>query len=141
LVPQTGHYSAPIRHAVAAISALLKSLESTSRSPLRIEIQKKKNEQYQFALQQYSKAVSTLKHLLSTEGSHYRTALIASLIFTSIETLHGDLVSATSHIIGAFSLATKANCYPKSSWTIEATHFTFDDELVQMITGLEVQSK
>ena len=76
LIPQTVHESAPILHAVVAVSALSKCLETSSRSPLRIDAQRQRDSQYQYAILQYSKAISSLRHLLRTKGSHYRVTLI-----------------------------------------------------------------
>jgi hypothetical protein len=97
-----------VRHAIAAVAALLKSLKTTSRSPLLIGAQQQQNGEYRFAVQQYTKAISSLRHLLSTSGSHYTTALVASVLFITMETLHGDLVTASIQIVGAFCLAAEA---------------------------------
>lgn len=141
LVPQTGYESPPVRHAIVALAALLKCLETTPRSPLRIDVQKQRDTQYQFALRQYNEAVFALRYLLSSKGSHHRTALIASVLFMSIEILQGDHVSGYKHIAAGFSMAAEAGRYMKSPRKTRTHHITIDDELVQMFTDLEVQSK
>ena len=115
LVPQIGHDAEPIRHTIAAVTALLESLETTSRSPLLIDTQQPQNGEYRIAVRQYAKAISSLRHLLSTSGSHYTTALVASVLFITIETLHGDFVAASAQIVAAFFLAAEAvGCHKHS---------------------------
>lgn len=64
------------------------------------------SEVYRFAVSHYSKAISSLRQLLSMNSSNHTVALITSVIFVAIEMLQGDNVTASAQIIGAFGLAT-----------------------------------
>lgn len=141
LVPQLGHDAEPICHAIAAVTALLKSLEKKPRSPLLIDAQDRHTEDYRFAIRQYTKAILSLKHLLSTKDTHYTTALVASILFITIETLHGDLEAASTQIVAAFFLAAEALGGQKDSRKASTSQSILDNDLLQMFTGLEVQSK
>jgi len=76
VIPLHGHNSIPVRHATIAVAALLKCLETSAKSPSPSDSQKRRDSQYQFAILQYSKAVTSLRRLLSTKGSHHRVTLI-----------------------------------------------------------------
>ena len=75
--------------------------------------------------------------MLATEGSHHTITLVASILFISIESLQGDLVTASRHIFSAFSIAAEASALNQSV----AQRLPIDDELVDTLYGLEFQSK
>ena len=141
LVSQIRHDAEPVRYAIIAVTVLLKSLETASRSPLLIGAQEEKNCHNCFAIQAYTRAISPLRRLITTNGSHYNTALIASILFIVAETLQGDLVTASTQIIGGFLLAAEAVRCQTDSRKAKTNHFSLDNDLVQIFTNLEFQSK
>jgi hypothetical protein len=145
LVPQTGYSSPPIRYALTSVTALIKVVENTRRSPLQIDNQNQTDSQYQFAIAQYSKAISALRHLLSTKASNLRVTLTACLLFACIETLLGNITGASYQIIGGFKLLAEAyqgqNVKRIDSQSTRAKKILppIGYEMTNMFTNLEVQ--
>ncbi|KAK6614767.1 C6 zinc finger domain protein [Botrytis cinerea] len=82
-VPQLCHQDAPIRYATIALGALAKSLEITS-SPTRLSLSgfpqvdhHNLDEHHRFALREYSRAIASLRIILSDGRRHLRTSLTA----------------------------------------------------------------
>lgn len=145
LVPQTGYSSPPIRYGLTSVTALIKVAENTRRSPLRLDHPNQFDSQYEFAITQYSKAISALRHLLSTNTSSLRVTLTACILFACIETLLGNITGASYQIIGGFKVL--AEVYQSPSVRRSDLHLAgvkrilppIDYELTSMFTDLEVQ--
>lgn len=101
VIPQECHHEPAIRHAILALSALCKASAS------KIETVDANNKHLDFALVQQSKAISSFRKSLS-EGRPLRTqvrlALMASLLFGSFESFHGNSETASQQISSGLNI-------------------------------------
>ncbi|RAL60230.1 hypothetical protein DID88_000010 [Monilinia fructigena] len=109
-VPQLCHHDPPIRYATIALGALAKSLEITS-SPTRLSLSgfpqidhHHLDEHHRFALREYSRAIASLRIILSDGRRHLRTSLTACVLFMTFESLQGSYEGALTHLRGGSRL-------------------------------------
>lgn len=98
IVLQTCLYEPAILHALLALSATHKGGRLRCRSITT-------NEAEQFALRQYSKAITHLQpHFLSRSKASMRVALISCLIFVSLEFLRSHYKAGVTHLESGLNL-------------------------------------
>lgn len=144
-VLQESHSEASIRHAVVALGALYKTLEKASESPpgspeSNYSADTAPNH-YNFALQQYGKALTRLRESLqNNETRSQRTILISIVLFTCFQSFTGDHRAAISQVQSGLGLLedrrqdSKQPLVPQKDEPVE-------EELLQMFTRLAVQAK
>ncbi|KAL2075090.1 hypothetical protein VTL71DRAFT_32 [Oculimacula yallundae] len=143
-VLQESHSEAAIRHAVVALGALYKTLETVSESPPGSPdsgtIDTAPNH-HNFALQQYGKALTRLRESLENrETRSARTLLISIILFTCFQSFTGDHKAAILQIQHGLGLLEERRQDSKQPM-IERKEDIVEDELVQMFTRLAVQAK
>ena len=91
LLPQLSHHEPTVRHAVVALSAAYIKRPSSSRAPQKAhEV---------FVLEQYNRAIQSLRKLLSTvQHPCFTVLLVTCLLFSGLEMLHGNERRARSII-------------------------------------------
>jgi hypothetical protein len=96
LVLQESHNVAAIRHAVIALGALNKSLESAPGPDLKVnDIQSIDKKHHEQAVLQHLKAIQALNYYISSSNApQLRNALIACLLFVCFETFQGSYASS-----------------------------------------------
>ncbi|KAE9377133.1 hypothetical protein N431DRAFT_480242 [Stipitochalara longipes BDJ] len=106
LVLQESHNVAAIRHAVIALGALNKSLESAPGPDLKVNvIQSIDKMHHQHAVSQHLKAIQALNHYISSSSSpQLRNALIACLLFVCFETFQGSYASSVQQTYGGLKI-------------------------------------
>ncbi|PQE17519.1 putative UPC2 Regulatory involved in control of sterol uptake protein [Rutstroemia sp. NJR-2017a BBW] len=106
IILQESHGIAPIRHAIIAIGALNKSLESAPRPHLKVNvIQEIDRKHHEFAVLQHLKAIQALKQYISNStGPQLRTALITCLLFVCFETFQGSYATSVQQTYGGLKL-------------------------------------
>lgn len=109
-VLQLCHHDAPIRYATIAIGALARSLEVT-QFPTRLSLSgfpqvdhRYMDEHHSYALRQYSRAIGSLRSLLSDGRRHLRTSLTSCVLFMTFEALQGSYDAALTHLRGGSRL-------------------------------------
>jgi hypothetical protein len=109
-IPQLCHQDAPIKYATIAVGALAKSLEITS-SPTRLSLSgfpqidhRHLDEHHRFALRMYSRAIASLRIILSDGRRHLRTSLTACVLFMTFEALQGNYDGSLTHLRGGSRL-------------------------------------
>jgi hypothetical protein len=111
-IPQLCYQDAPVRHATITLEALAKSLEVTS-FPTRLSLSgfpqidhNHLDEHFRYALRQYSRALGSLRTMLSDGRRHLRTSLVSCVLFMSFEALQGCYDGALTHLRGGSRLLT-----------------------------------
>jgi hypothetical protein len=109
-VLQLCHHDAPIRYGTIALAALAKSLEVTS-FPTRLSLSgfpqidhHHLDEHHRYALRQYSRAIASLRAILSDGRRHLRTSLTSCILFMSFEALQGNYDGSLTHLRGGSRL-------------------------------------
>jgi len=111
-IPQACYQEPPIRHATIALTALAMSLENTypsagTFSSALPRIDPNHLDKYRsYALKQYSKAISSMRSMLSDGRQHLTTSLIACVLFMSFEALQGHYEAALIHFHAGEQLLT-----------------------------------
>lgn len=144
-VLQESHSEASIRHAVVALGALYKTLEKASESPPGSPESNYSGDtapnHYNFALQQYGKALTRLRESLqNNESRSQRTILISIVLFTCFQSFTGDHKAAIVQIQSGLGLLEDRKQDSRQP-LIRQKDDTVEDELVQMFTRLAVQAK
>jgi hypothetical protein len=143
-VLQESHSEASIRHAVVALGALYKTLEKYSESPPSSPDSNSVDtapNHYNFALQQYGKAIARLREAIqNNETRSQRTILISVVLFTCFESFTGNHTSAISQIQHGLGLLEERRQQSKQQMVIKQKDVV-EDELVQMFTRLAIQAK
>ena len=142
---QESHSEASIRHAVVALGALYKTLEKASESPPgspdtsnRFETATK---HYNFAFQQYGKAITRLRESLENQETRsQRTTLISIVLFTCFQSFTGDHKAAIAQIQHGLGLLEEMRQDSRQP-LIGMKDTIVEDELVQMFTRLAIQAK
>ncbi|KAG9235209.1 hypothetical protein BJ875DRAFT_279511 [Amylocarpus encephaloides] len=138
------HSEASIRHAVVALGALYKTLEKASESPPSSPDSTSYDtapNHYNFALQQYGKALTRLREALQNQETRsQRTILISVVLFTCFESFTGNHTSAISQIQHGLGLLEERRQETKQSMMGKPKD-EVEDELVQMFTRLAIQAK
>ncbi|KAI9052162.1 hypothetical protein LZ554_003524 [Drepanopeziza brunnea f. sp. 'monogermtubi'] len=144
-VLQESHSEASIRHAVVALGALYKTLESASESPPGSPVagtfDTVPTSHYNFALEQYGKAIARLRESLANQETRSeRTTLISIVLFTCFQSFTGDHKAAIlqiQHGLGFLEERRQDSRNPMMQKKEEKV----EDELVQIFTRLAVQAK
>ena len=146
-VLQESHSEASIRHAVVALGALYKTLEKVVESPpgspesnpvYHID---SAPSHYNFALQQYGKALTQLRESLqSSESRSQRTILMSIVLFTCFQSFTGDHRAAITQIQSGLGLLEERRQQSKQL-LLRHQDDVVEDELVQIFSRLAVQAK
>lgn len=109
LVLQACEDTPPIRHAIIAIGALDRTLDTTRRVKSVChaggkDCDSESAQHHQFALHQYGKAIKRMKDLLATGTQDFRKALILCLLTVCFEALNGDMQLAMAQIRNGLKL-------------------------------------
>lgn len=147
-VLQESHSEASIRHAVVALGALYKTLEKVAESPPSspgsadsANPPDSAPSHYNFALQQYGKALTHLRESLqNNENRSQRTILMSIVLFTCFQSFTGDHKAAIMQIQSGLGLLEERRQDSKQPF-IRQKEDVVEDELVQMFTRLAVQAK
>lgn len=142
---QESHAEASIRHAVVALGALYKTLEKASESPPGSPDNNNTFDtvpnHYNFALQQYGKAIQRLREALENhETRSQRTILISVVLFTCFESFTGNHISAITQIQHGLGLLEERRQESRQP-LVRQKKDVVEDELVQMFTRLAIQAK
>lgn len=127
LLPQLSHHEPTVRHAVVALSAAHAKRPSSSRA-----LQKSHEV---FVLEQYSKAIQSLRLLLSkAQGPCFTVLLVTCLLFSGLEMLHGNERRALDHLEGGMKILS-------SQWQAQTSmgNSSVDRELFQVLYRLNIQ--
>jgi len=146
-VLQESHSEASIRHAVVALGALYKTLETVAESPPSSPEGPEKEHHvdaapnhYNFALQQYGKSLMRLRESLqNSERRSQRTILISIVLFTCFQSFTGDHKAAIFQIQSGLGLLEERR--QESRQPLIGRKDDVEDELVQMFTRLAIQAK
>ncbi|KAG0648633.1 Aspercryptin biosynthesis cluster N [Hyphodiscus hymeniophilus] len=144
-VLQESHSEASIRHAVVALGALYKTLEKASESPPGSPDDNYTGDtapdHYNFALQQYGKALTRLRESLQNrETRSQRTILISIVLFTCFQSFTGDHKAAIFQIQSGLRLLEERRQESRQP-LIRQHDDVVEDELIQMFTRLAIQAK
>ncbi|KAN0098227.1 hypothetical protein V8E51_013890 [Hyaloscypha variabilis] len=143
-VLQESHSEASIRHAVVALGALYKTLEKASESPPSSPDNNtfdSATNHYNFALQQYGKALTRLRESLENQETRsQRTILISIVLFTCFQSFTGDHKAAIFQIQSGLGLLEERRQESRQP-LIRRKDDVVEDELVQMFTRLAIQAK
>ncbi|KAM0132900.1 hypothetical protein ACHAP3_006189 [Botrytis cinerea] len=150
-VPQLCHQDAPIRYATIALGALAKSLEITS-SPTRLSLSgfpqvdhHNLDEHHRFALREYSRAIASLRIILSDGRRHLRTSLTACVLFMTFESLQGSYEGALTHLRGGsrlladWRIARRGGSSRLSHDSLSEIQDSLVDDLGRLFARLDVQ--
>ncbi|TGO20253.1 hypothetical protein BPAE_0319g00100 [Botrytis paeoniae] len=150
-VPQLCHQDAPIRYATIALGALAKSLEITS-SPTRLSLSgfpqidhHHLDEHHRFALREYSRAIASLRIILSDGRRHLRTSLTACVLFMTFESLQGSYEGALTHLRGGsrlladWRIARRGGSSRLSHDSLSEIQDSLVDDLGRLFARLDVQ--
>ncbi|PMD58570.1 uncharacterized protein K444DRAFT_531619 [Hyaloscypha bicolor E] len=143
-VLQESHSEASIRHAVVALGALYKTLEKASESPPGSPDNNSfdtATNHYNFALQQYGKALTRLRESLENQETRsQRTILISIVLFTCFQSFTGDHKAAIFQIQSGLGLLEERRQESGQPLTRRKDDIV-EEELVQMFTRLAIQAK
>jgi hypothetical protein len=143
-VLQESHSEASIRHAVVALGALYKTLEKATESPPGSPDTNSFDtvtNHYNFALQQYGKALTRLRESLENQETRsQRTILISIVLFTCFQSFTGDHKAAISQIQHGLGLLEERRQESRQP-PVRRKDDVVEDELVQMFTRLAIQAK
>ena len=143
-VLQESHSEASIRHAVVALGALYKTLEKASESPPGSPDNNSfdtATNHYNFALQQYGKALTRLRESLENQETRsQRTILISIVLFTCFQSFTGDHKAAIFQIQSGLGLLEERRQESGQPLTRRKGDIV-EEELVQMFTRLAIQAK
>ena len=149
---QLCHSDAPIRYATIALAALAKWSEVTS-FPTRLSLSgfpqvdhRHLDEHHRYALRQYSRAIASLREVLSDGRRHLRTSLTCSILFMSFEALQGNYDGALTHLRGGsrlladWRMARRGLASRLSQDSLSEIQDGLVDDLGRMFARLDVQT-
>ena len=146
-VLQESHSEASIRHAVVALGALYKTLEKAAESPPGSPESNSTYHtdsvptHYNFALQQYGKALTRMRESLERgERRSQRTILMSIVLFTCFQSFTGDHKAAITQIQSGLGLLEERRQDARQPF-LSRQEDIVEDELIQMFTRLAVQAK
>ncbi|KAE9381146.1 hypothetical protein N431DRAFT_505432, partial [Stipitochalara longipes BDJ] len=141
-----------VRDAITAIGALSSSEKRTVNDPVHGRLTNfTPTSRYQFALQQYGRAVKTMRESLTGTENNLRKALISCLLVICFESLQGNYSGAIAHSVSGCALLQGwlDSTNKKSSDTLEASlrkdgiaspaKNVVEDKLVQAFARLDLQ--
>jgi hypothetical protein len=151
-VLQLCHQDAPaIRYATIALGALAKSLEVSS-FPTRLSLSgfpqidhHHLDEHHRYALRQYSRAIASLRAILSDGRRHLRTSLTCCVLFMSFEALQGSYDGSLTHLRGGsrlladWRMARRGQASRLSQDSLSEIQDGLVDDLGRMFARLDVQ--
>jgi hypothetical protein len=151
-VLQLCHSDAPIRYGMIALAALAKWSEVTS-FPTRLSLSgfpqidhQHLDEHHRYALRQYSRAIASLRAVLSDGRRHLRTSLTSSILFMSFEALQGNYDGALTHLRGGsrlladWRMARRGLASRLSQDSLSEIQDGLVDDLGRMFARLDVQA-
>lgn len=102
LVLQESDAMTPVRHAVIALGALNKSLESAPGPQLKVNVIQEVDRRHHInAVAHYHRAIQSLNQYISTsQAPQLRVALISCLLFICFETFQGSFASSVQQTYG-----------------------------------------
>lgn len=141
LILQACHNDQSIRHAAIAIAALNMTLDcSWQKSHNKRNVDP--DIHHQFAICQYSKAISHMRKAAAAGSQDLRTTLISCIVITCFESFHGDQVSAIAQVRTGLSLVegyfASLTCSTRFT-PISVIPDIIEDELIQAFGRLDVQ--
>lgn len=106
IVLQESHHVASIRHAVIALGALNKSLETAPSPHLKVNVIQSINKtHHEQAVLQHLKAIQSLNQYISDSSApQLRNALISCLLFVCFEIFQGSYASSVQHTYGGLKI-------------------------------------
>ena len=134
-----------IRHAVVAIGALdmtmmvVRDLESR-HGDASSERDEAVTKHHQFALQQYSKAITAMREAVALGNQPLRTTLLASMLTICFEMYHGDHLSALAQMrvgLGLLAMVYRSKFY--GSGPMSSGPETIEDEICEAFDRLDTQ--
>jgi hypothetical protein len=128
-----------IRHAVTAIAALSRMAVEKPRTSRPMGISKIRDDNYRFGIEQYNKAIMSLRGTLASNENALRTALIACILFVCIEAIQGDQTSASVPVHGGLNLMQQVH-RSRLQRDERGKQQIIEDELVQMYANINMQS-
>jgi hypothetical protein len=141
---QASHNHSFVRHGIVALSALAVALRMTSNVMLDPDVDSFVQEQYAFALKQYSKAVLLSRKAILNQKERIRTVLLSCLLVVAFEGLSGHQGLAVTHAQGGVAvlqdwlLKTPRNNKSAASMLSPAPEIV-EDELVRALSRLDLQ--
>ncbi|RMJ04782.1 hypothetical protein CDV36_014548 [Fusarium kuroshium] len=142
LVFQAGSSEPAVLNAILALSSVHKGdaigvgLQKSRQDALR-------NEQEQFTLQHYVKAISHLQpHFSTKDRASCRIALIACIVFVCMEFLRGHFKTAQLHLANGIEILghLQGQSDPKSGiLTLKPCHDPTDDWVIEAFSRLHIQ--
>lgn len=146
-VLQECHSENAIRHAVVALGALYKTLESTHESPpsspsYQGDVDRIENafRHWEVALKQYSNACLALGTLDPRDQRGSRTRLMASVLLSCFDSFIGDHKQAILQIQNGLVLLEQVRAERRRAFMAKPEE-PVEDELLQMFTRLAIQAK
>jgi hypothetical protein len=97
IILQACHNEPFVKETALAVAALSKSVEVAQRSPIITANQGESHKHYRFALQQYGKAIRTMRKTLLNQEQNHRKALLTCLLVFCFEGFQGNQDLAISH--------------------------------------------
>jgi hypothetical protein len=146
-VLQESHWEPSVRHAVVALGALYKTLETSSESPpgsphAHHEAETVRDH-YNFALAQQNKAIKRLRESIDMEknvAQSRRTTLISNVLHICFQSFIGDHKAAIVHVQSGLRILEERR--PESTHPPASRGgAVVEDELVQIFTRLAIQAK
>jgi hypothetical protein len=138
-VLRASHSELSILHMVIALGALSKSLEISEFRPGLLDDKASPPNHYNFALQQYGRALTQLrKSLQDNEGGSQRTVFICIVLFTCFQSITGDHKAVISQIKHGLGLLEERRQESKSPLSRDDP---IEDELIRIFTRLAIQAK
>jgi hypothetical protein len=140
-----------VRDTITAIGALFSSEKRTIHDPTQGRLTTfALTPRYQFALQQYGRAVKTMREKLTGRENNLRKALVGCLLVICFESLQKNYVAALTHSISGCALLQDwlNSRYNESSYTLDASKKDgitspakniVEDELVQAFARHDLQ--
>lgn len=105
LLPKVGHSEPTIQHAMMAVASVHQQVEvKSTKSFSRFQRDYTNPEVRQFTLQQYNKAIASLKKKLSEPDQSQAVTLMCCVLFICLEFLRGNTGTAISHLINGVEI-------------------------------------
>lgn len=145
-VLQECHNEAAIRHAVVALGALYKTLETTCESPPgspRSDDSNRSNRPYrhwEMAVKKYSHAIHELFAVSTDDTKTHRTRLMASVLLACFDSFIGDHRQAIKQIQNGLFLLEQLRAERRRAF-LPHPEEPVEEELIQMFTRLAIQAK
>lgn len=145
LVLQECHAEASIRHAVVALGALYKTLESNSESPPSspqpgADPVDGAFRHWEVAVKAYSSACTSLVSAPAQDINANRTRLMASILLASFDSFIGDHKQAIVQVQTGLRLLEQLRAQRRRAF-LSRPEEPVEDEIIQMFTRMAIQAK